>query len=152
MTKIESFSFIISVFISICVQNHFTKITIVLCFSIFSTSGPVAGFSIMAPRKMSKAVVESSGHGLDVVSDTSSWSINVVKTWSYISNILQSESVSCSDDSSDNKNDDLSAKYKIVAQAEMHKIAARPQLLPYFDMIRWALNHVDIPTKMIISE
>jgi hypothetical protein len=34
----------------------------------------------------------------------------------------------------------------------MHKIAARPQLLPYCDMIRWALDHVDIPTRMIISE
>jgi hypothetical protein len=126
MTKIESFPFIISVFISICVQNHFTRITVVLCFSIFSTGGPVTGFSIMAPRKTSKAAINSSGQGLDVVSDTSPWSINVVKTWSYVSNILQSESVSCSDYSSNNENDNLSTKYKIIAQAEMHKIAARP--------------------------
>jgi hypothetical protein len=34
----------------------------------------------------------------------------------------------------------------------MHKIAARSQLLPYCDMIRWALDHVDIPTRTIISE
>ena len=34
----------------------------------------------------------------------------------------------------------------------MHKIVVRPQLLPYFDMIRWALDHVDIPTRTIISE
>jgi hypothetical protein len=122
-----------------------------LCFSIFSTGGPVAGFSIMAPRKMSKEAVKSSGQGLYVVSDTLPRSINVVKTWSYVSNILQSESVSCLDDSSDNENDDLSTKYKIVTQAEMKKIAARPQILPYCDMIRWALDHVDIPTRMIIS-
>jgi hypothetical protein len=34
----------------------------------------------------------------------------------------------------------------------MHKIAARPRLLPYYDMIRWVLDHVDIPTITIISE
>jgi hypothetical protein len=34
----------------------------------------------------------------------------------------------------------------------MHKIVARPQLLPYFDMIRWVLDHVDILTRMIINE
>jgi hypothetical protein len=34
----------------------------------------------------------------------------------------------------------------------MHKIAARPWLLPYYDMIRWALDHVDISTITIISE
>jgi hypothetical protein len=71
-----------------------------------------------------------------VVSDTSLRSTNVVKTWSYVSNILQSESVSCSNDSSENENNDLSTKYKIVTQAEMHKILTRPQLLPYCDMIR----------------
>jgi hypothetical protein len=41
---------------------------------------------------------------------------------------------------------------KIVVQAEMHKIEARPRLLPYYDMICWALNHVDIQTRTIISE
>jgi hypothetical protein len=61
-----------------------------------------------------------------MVSDTSPQIINAIKTWSYVSNILQSESVSCSNDSSDNENDDLLAKYKIVAQLEMHKIVARP--------------------------
>jgi hypothetical protein len=34
----------------------------------------------------------------------------------------------------------------------MHKVAARPRILPYYDMIRWALDHVDIPTRTIISE
>jgi len=87
-----------------------------------------------------------------MVSDTSPWSINAVKTWSYVSNILQSKSVSCLDDSSDNENDDLSTKYKIITQEEMHKIVERPQLLPCCDMIRLAVDHVDIPTRMIISE
>jgi hypothetical protein len=60
--------------------------------------------------------------------------------------------VNCSDDSSDNEKDDLATRYKIVIQVEMHKIAARPRLLPYYDMIRWALDHVDIPTRTVISE
>ena len=46
----------------------------------------------------------------------------------------------------------MSTKYKIVAQAEMHKIAARPRLLPYYDMVRWALDHVDLLTKTIFNE
>jgi hypothetical protein len=55
-------------------------------------------------------------------------------------------------DSSDNKKYDLTTKYKIVVQVEMHKVGARPCLLPYYDMIQWVLDHVDIPTKTIISE
>jgi hypothetical protein len=60
--------------------------------------------------------------------------------------------VNCSNDSSDNEKDDFATKYKIIIQVEMHKIAARPRLLPYYDMIRWALDHVDIPTITIINE
>jgi hypothetical protein len=126
MTKIKSFSFIFSVLISIYAQSHFTRLTIVCDFQICSTGGPVAGFILMAPRKMPKSTAESSGQGLDVVSDTSPWSINSINTWSYISNILQSELINYLDDSSNNEKDDLSTKYKIVAQAEMHKIAVRP--------------------------
>jgi hypothetical protein len=74
-----------------------------------------------------KAAAKSSGQGSDVVSDTSPRSINTVKTWTYISDILQSESVNCSDDSSDNEKDDLATRYKIVMQEEMHKITARPR-------------------------
>jgi hypothetical protein len=106
----------------------------------------------MAPRKASKASAEILGQGSDNVSDTSPRSIDSVRNWSYISEVLQSELVNCSDDSSDNEKDDLATKYKIIIQAEMHKVAARPHLLPYYDMIRWVLDHVDIPTRTIISE
>jgi hypothetical protein len=34
----------------------------------------------------------------------------------------------------------------------MHRIAVRPQHFPYYDMIRWALDHVDIPTRAIFNE
>jgi hypothetical protein len=108
--------------------------------------------SIMAPRKASKASAESLGQGSDNVSNTSPQSIYSVRTWSYISEVLQSELVNCSDDSSDNEKDDFDTKYKIIVEAEMHKVSARPRLLPYYDMIRWALDHVDISTRTIISE
>ena len=60
--------------------------------------------------------------------------------------------VDYSDDSDDNKRDDITTKYKIVVQYGMHRIAARPWFLPYYDMVRWALDHVDIPTRTIMNE
>jgi hypothetical protein len=60
--------------------------------------------------------------------------------------------VDVSDDSSGNEKDDLITKYKIIIQDQMHKVAARPRLLPYYDMVWWALDHVDIPTRTIINE
>jgi hypothetical protein len=108
--------------------------------------------SAMAPRKEAKANVEVSGQGSDNVSDTSPRSINSVPNWSYVSDILQAELVDYSDDSDDNERDDLTTKYKIVVQSRMHRVAARPRLLPYYDMVRWALDHVDIPTRTIMNE
>jgi hypothetical protein len=60
--------------------------------------------------------------------------------------------VDYSDDSSDNKKDDMTTKYKIVVQSGMHRVAARPWLLPYYNMVRWALDHVDIPTRTIMNK
>jgi hypothetical protein len=60
--------------------------------------------------------------------------------------------MNCSDDSSDIERDDLATKYKIIVQSEMHKVATKQRLIPYYDMIRWALDHADISTKTIISE
>ena len=106
----------------------------------------------MAPRKATKANVEVSGQVSDNVSDTSPQSINSVLNWSYVSDILQAELVDYSDDSDGNEKYDLTTKYKIVVQSRMHRVAARPRLLPYYDMVRWALEHVDIPTRTIRNE
>jgi hypothetical protein len=70
----------------------------------------------------------------------------------HISNVLQPEVINCLDDSCDEENDDMSTKYKIVSQEEMQKIAARPWLLPYYHMVRWALDHVDLLTRTIFNE
>jgi hypothetical protein len=42
-------------------------------------------------------------------------------------------------------------KLREVAKSELHKVAAWPKLFPYTDMIRWALDHVDILTRTIYS-
>ena len=34
----------------------------------------------------------------------------------------------------------------------MHTVEAMPQLLAYYDMVRWALDHVDILTRTIMNE
>jgi hypothetical protein len=68
----------------------------------------------MAPRKVSKATVEVLGQGSDNFSDTSPRSVDSVRTWSYISEVLQSELVDGSDDSSENEKYDLITKYKTV--------------------------------------
>lgn len=91
--------------------------------------------SAMAPRKAAKANVEVAGKGLDNISDTSPRSVDSVPSWSFVSDILQSELVNYSD-SDDNKRDDLNTKYKIVVQSRMHRVATIPCFLPYYDMIR----------------
>jgi hypothetical protein len=105
----------------------------------------------MPPRKETKATGESSSQNTDALSDTSPRSIDTVKSWTQVFNILQYELVNCPDDSSDNEKEDLSTKYKIVAQSELHKVATRPRLFPYNDMVGWALDHVDIPTRTIFN-
>jgi hypothetical protein len=91
----------------------------------------------MPPRKATKETSESSGQSLEVFSNTSSRSINTVKTWTNVFNILQYELVNFPHDSSNNENEDLSTKYKTISQLEMHKVETRPSLLPYNDMIKW---------------
>ena len=106
----------------------------------------------MAPRKASKSSVDVLGQGLENVIDTSPWSVDSVPNWSFVYDVLQAELVDYSNDSSDNEKDDITTKYKIVIQSGMHKVVARPRLLPYYDMVRWALDHVDILTRTIVNE
>ena len=105
----------------------------------------------MAPRKATKAPGESSSQNTDVFFDTSPRSIDAIKSWTQVFNILQYELVNFLDDSGDEETDTLDTKYKIVAQSELHKIATRPRLLPYSDMIGWALKNIDIPTRTIFN-
>ena len=107
--------------------------------------------SAMAPLKAANANVEVAGQGIDNVADTSPRSVDSIPDWSFVSNVLQEELVNYSDDFDDIERDDLHTKYKIIVQSGMHRIATRPQFLPYYDMIRWALDHVDLPTRTIMN-
>jgi hypothetical protein len=69
----------------------------------------------MAPRKAPKATSESSSQNADVLSDTSPRSIDNVKSWTQVFNILQYKLVNCSDYSSDNEKENISTNYKVVA-------------------------------------
>jgi hypothetical protein len=111
--------------------------------------------SAMAPRRAAKETIEVAAQGLDNVSDTSPRTSGSVSTWSSISNILQSQLVKCSDSDDYNLDvvkDDMNTKYKTIVQSGMHLVATRPRLLPYYDMIRWALDHVDLPTRTIVND
>jgi hypothetical protein len=77
--------------------------------------------------------------------------VSTIPNRAFVSDILQSELVDYSDNSNDNERDDLNTKYKIVVQSGMHRVASRPRLLPYYDMIRWALDQIDIPTRTIMN-
>jgi hypothetical protein len=39
-----------------------------------------------------------------------------------------------------------------IAESELHKVVARPRLVSYTDMISWALEKVDVPTRSILNE
>jgi hypothetical protein len=109
----------------------------------------------MAPRRAVKANVEVATQGSDNVSDTSPRTSGSVSTWSSISNILKAGLVNCSDSDDDNLDivkDDMNTRYKTIVQSGMHLVATRPRFLPYYDMIRWALDHVDLPTRTIVND
>ena len=111
--------------------------------------------SAMAPRRAAKASVEVATQGPDNVSDTSPRMGGSVPTWPFISDILQSKLVNYSDFDDDDSNivkDDLNTKYKTIVQSGMHLVATRPRLLPYYDMIRWALDHIDLPSRTIVND
>ena len=94
--------------------------------------------SAMVPKRAAKANVEVATQGPDNVSDTLPRMGGSVPTWSFISDILQSELVNYSDSDDDNNDivkDDLNTKYKTIVQSRMHLVATRPRLLPYYDMI-----------------
>ena len=105
----------------------------------------------MPQRKAAKATSESLGQSSEVFFDTSPRSINKVKTWTNVFNILKYELENFPNGSSDNEKEDLSTKYKTIVESDMHKVEIRPSLLPYNEMIRWALDHVDIQTRTIFN-
>jgi hypothetical protein len=97
----------------------------------------------MEPKKASKKN-EDQPEG-DIISDTTaSGVVHSVKTWTGISEILEEELQYAATDSENHLRD--------IAESELHKVVARPRLVSYTDMIGWALEKVDIPTRSILNQ
>jgi hypothetical protein len=65
--------------------------------------------------------------------------------------ILEHEIINCLEDSGDEVTETHATKIRDIAQSEIHKIVARLRLMPYNDMIGWALENVDISTRSIYN-
>jgi hypothetical protein len=96
----------------------------------------------MAPKKASKKN-EEQPEG-DIISDTTASGVHSVKSWNGISEKLEDELKYAATDSENHLRD--------IAETELHKVAARPRLVSYTDMIAWALDKVDVPTRSILNE
>jgi hypothetical protein len=94
----------------------------------------------MAPKKASKKGEEQPES--DIISDTTAAGvIHNIKSWAAIADKMEEEL----------KYDDEN-HLRDIATTGLHKAAARPKLCSYTDMVIWALDKVDIPTRSILNE
>jgi hypothetical protein len=101
----------------------------------------------MAPKKgpkKSEDTTEISSPKGDVISDTTPHAIDSIKSWRQIYENLDYEIKNSPNDSKNHLRD--------IAESELHKIAARPQLMAYNNMISWALEKIDIPMRSILND
>jgi t-SNARE complex subunit (syntaxin) len=108
----------------------------------------------MAPRKTQKKsddIGESSNPNSDVLSDTTPHVVDSVRSWMQIFEILEHEVRNCLDDFGNERTDKTENKLKDIAEVELHKIATRSKLMPYNDMINWALMNTDVQTRSIMN-
>jgi hypothetical protein len=105
----------------------------------------------MAPRKVPNKS-EEAGEILnldgDVKSDTAPHVVDSVKSWRQIFETLDYEIRHCSDDFGNEKTEN---KLRDIAEFELHKIDTRSRLIPYNDMISWALEKTDVQTRSILN-
>jgi hypothetical protein len=114
----------------------------------------VVPLEVIAPWKMTKkpnAASEYSNPNVGVMLDTTPRATDTVKSWTQVFDILEREIINCLEDSVEEEGDTYAAKIRHISQSELHKIAIRPRLMPYNDMIIWALEHVDIQIRSIIN-
>jgi hypothetical protein len=98
---------------------------------------------VMAPKKAPKKG-EEQPEG-DIISDTTAAGvIHNIKSWATIADKMEGE-LSYSDDDGENY-------LRNIASTGLHKAAARPKLVSYTDMVVWALDKVDVPTRSILNE
>jgi hypothetical protein len=97
----------------------------------------------MGPKKSEDTTEISSPEG-DVISDTTPHAIDSIKSWRQIYKNLDCEMKNSPSDSENHLRD--------IAESELHKIATRPRLMPYNDMVSWALDKVDILMRSILND
>jgi hypothetical protein len=96
----------------------------------------------MAPKKAPKKN-EDQPEG-DIISDTTTSGVHSVKTWTGISKKLEEELKYV--------DFDLENHLRDIAESKLHKVVARPRLVTYTDMICYALDRLDIPTRSILNK
>jgi hypothetical protein len=101
----------------------------------------------MAPKKepkKSEDTAEICNPEGDVISETTPHVIDSIKSWRQIYEILDYEIKNSPNDSKNHLRD--------IAESKIYKIAARPRLMMYNDMVSWALENIDIPTRSILND
>ena len=93
--------------------------------------------------------MEEPNPNLDIFSDTTARLTDNIKSWKQVYEILEDEKSLPFDESSEGENESTVNNLREVAKSELFKVATQPILFPYIDMIRWALDHVDILTRTI---
>jgi hypothetical protein len=100
---------------------------------------------------MVKGDGESLSQNTYVLSDTSPRVVGTIKTWTQVCDILQYELDNCPKELDYEGTENQETKLKYISQSELHKIATRPRLIPYNDVIGWALSNVDVTTRTIYN-
>jgi hypothetical protein len=96
----------------------------------------------MAPKKASKKTEELPEN--DTISDTTAAGVvHNIKSWDAVAKKMEGE-LSFSDDEEENHLRD-------IASTGLHKVAARPRLFSYTDMVIWALDKIDVLTRSILN-
>jgi hypothetical protein len=101
----------------------------------------------MASWKIEKnidAFCDDSNPNEDILSDTTQRFMDTIKTWMQVFDVLEHEIINYPDDSIEEDDESYTTKLRHVAPSELHKMVAQPRIIPYNDMISWALEHVDI--------
>jgi hypothetical protein len=97
----------------------------------------------MGPKKSENTTEISSPKG-DVISNTTPHAIDSIKSWIQIYENLDCEMKNSPIDSENHLQD--------IVESELHKITTCPRLMPYNDMVSWALEKVDILMRRILND
>jgi hypothetical protein len=97
------------------------------------------------------ATSEDSNLNADILLDTTPRVTDTIKTWMQVFEILEHEIINCLEYSIEEDDDSYATNIRHITQSKLHKIVAWSRIIPYNDVISWALDHVDIQTRSIIN-